>query len=74
MEGSDALTRTSPRHHSPSGAPDMAGQPYLLQGHTVALLLIIAFFCLKRISEEDRARRVILLYVVRAMENVCTRH
>ena len=51
----------------------MAGQPYLLQGHTVALLLIIAFFCLKRI-QEDRARRVVLLYVVRAMENVCTRH
>ena len=52
----------------------MAGQPYLLQRHTVALLLIIAFFCLKRIPEEDRARRVVLLYVVRAMENVCTRH
>ena len=52
----------------------MAGQPYLLQGHTVGLLLIIAFFFLKRIPEEDRARRVVLLYVVRAMENVCTRH
>ena len=52
----------------------MAGQPYLLQGHSVALLLIIAFLCQKRIPEEDRARRVILLYLVRAMENVCTRH
>lgn len=52
----------------------MAGQPYLLQGHTVALLLMIVFFCLKRIPDEDRARRVILLYLVRAIENVCTRH
>lgn len=51
-----------------------AGRQHDLQGHTVALLLIVAFFCLEDIPEHERSRRTILQYLVRSLENVCRSH